>query len=367
MVALTATASPVVRQEIVDQLALRDPLVVAGGFDRPNIGLDVEHHHDDGAKRAAVIDAVAAASGPGLVYCQTRRETEFYADALRARGVRAVGYHAGLRSADRDDVHLQFHDGAADVVVATSAFGMGIDKPDVRFVIHASVPDSVDSYYQQMGRAGRDGEPAAAVLFYRAEDLALTKRFATHRADEDLLARVHQALSPENPKRLGDLRADLGAAGRALTQALNLLVQSGAAASGRRGFTRTTGSTAEAVANARGVAETAERVDLTRVEMMRSYAEATTCRRQTLLGYFGDHLSHTCGNCDRCWSSSVDGADALAKDPAIAVDTVVQHRKWGRGVVLDGDSDRLVVLFDEYGYRTLDLEVVRAGGLLEIA
>ena len=363
VVALTATASPVVRKEIVDHLGLRDPLVVAGGFDRPNISLEVQHHHDGAAKRAAAIDTIAELAGPGLVYCQTRRDTESYAEALVDKGVGAVAYHAGLHRSERDDVHLRFHDGKAEVVVATTAFGMGIDKPDVRFVVHASVPDSIDSYYQQIGRAGRDGGEARTVMFYRAEDLSRTRRFASHSADEALLCRVHSLLGDGTPKRLKELRAQLGA-GRAVTQAVNLLVRSGSLLAGRAGYERTAVSTPEAVARARSIAASAERVELTRMEMMRSYAEGGGCRRQTLLGYFGDHLPQRCGNCDLCWDD--DGGGTRVDEPAIAADTVVEHREWGRGVVLDGDSDRLVVLFDDYGYRTLDLNVVRSGGLLEV-
>jgi ATP-dependent DNA helicase RecQ len=363
VVALTATASPVVRQEIIENLGLRDPLVVAGGFDRPNISLEVRHHLDERDKRAAVIEVIADLDGAGLVYCQTRRETQSYAEALVHRGVGAIAYHAGLRRAERDAVHRRFHDGEVDVVVATTAFGMGIDKPDVRFVVHASVPDSIDSYYQQIGRAGRDAAEANAVMFYRAEDLSRTRRFASHHADEGLLRCIYTALDTGSPTRLKDLPADVGR-GRAVTQAVNLLVQSGAVRSGRTGYLRADVPVRQAVTGALEVAERAERVDLTRVEMMRSYVETRRCRRQTLLSYFGDQLPRPCGNCDVCCND--DGRDATTGDPAIAADTVVEHREWGRGVVLDGDSHRLVVLFDEYGYRALDLDAVRSGGLLRI-
>jgi ATP-dependent DNA helicase RecQ len=221
----------------------------------------------------------------------------------------------------------------------------------------------VDSYYQQIGRAGRDGEAARAVMFYRPEDLSRTRRFATHRADEELLDRAYSALR-DGPTPFTELRERLGS-GRALTRALNLLVQAGVVISGPDGYVRTAASVEEAVARAVEVADTAERVDLTRVEMMRSYAEGTDCRRRMLLGYFADHLAHRCGNCDLCWHDAV--GDTRTGSPAIPVDAVVSHREWGRGVVLDGDADRLVVLFDDYGYRTLDLEVVRANNLLETA
>jgi ATP-dependent DNA helicase RecQ len=358
--ALTATASDVVRREIVNLLGLRDPLVVAGGFDRPNIELDVRPHTDDGHKRNAVLDVVAALPKPGLLYCATRTDAEYYADRL---GENAVAYHAGLKSAQRDEIHRRFLDGEVDVVAATSAFGMGIDKPNVRFVVHASVPDSIDAYYQQVGRAGRDGEPAVAVLHYRAEDLSLGSFFATRHADEQLLSRVYAALSVE-PKRLKQLRTDVDMRGRKLTAAVNLLEQAGAVESRKKGFVSTGMPADEAVRKAAEVAEIAERVDQTRVEMMRAYAETMQCRRQFLLAYFGDHLPEPCGNCDRCRDESVDAAGGGAS--AIAPGTPVEHREWGTGVVLDGEPDRVTVQFEEYGYRTLSVDAVEENDLLQV-
>ncbi len=179
VLALTATASTPVREEIVTRLQMRDPVVLTGDVDRPNIALTVRRHPKDADKRAAVLEDVAGLPGPGLLYAATRRGAEDYAEALAERGLRAVPYHAGLPAAEREDVHERFSAGDLDVVVATSAFGMGIDKADVRFVVHADAPDSVDAYYQELGRAGRDGAPAQAILHYRPEDLALRRYFAT--------------------------------------------------------------------------------------------------------------------------------------------------------------------------------------------
>lgn len=173
--ALTATASPLVRREIVEQLGLREPVMVASGFDRPNLRLQVSHYIEDADKRAAVVERVAELYCPGLLYVATRKDAERYVELLSRCGVSAAAYHAGLRAADRDEVHRRFRNDEVDVVAATSAFGMGIDKPNVRFVVHASVPDSLDSYYQQIGRGGRDGADALALLFYRAEDLGLAR------------------------------------------------------------------------------------------------------------------------------------------------------------------------------------------------
>ncbi|KUI20174.1 recombinase RecQ [Mycobacterium sp. GA-1285] len=360
--ALTATASAVVRREIADFLGLREPTVIAGGFDRPNISLDVRHHIDDARKRQDVLDLVQQLARPGLLYCATRRDTEFYAEQLTQRGVSAVSYHAGLNTKQRNEVHDGFRDDEVGVVVATSAFGMGIDKPNVRFVVHASVPVSVDAYYQQIGRAGRDDGPADAILFYRAEDLTLGNFYATRNPDEELLRRVYGALDVRKPKRLKQIREELGERGRRLTSSINLLEQAGAVESARSGFTSTGMRADDAVRRAVEMAEIGERVDRTRVEMMRSYAETPDCRRQFLLAYFGDYLPEACGNCDRC-------RDHTATDrgeSAIAMGTAVEHREWGAGTVLGGDADRITVLFDLYGYRTLDVDAVRHNDLLDV-
>jgi ATP-dependent DNA helicase RecQ len=361
-VALTATASPILRDEIIERLRLRDPRKVVGGFDRPNIELEVRHVVDDDTKRRAVVETVGELEGPGLVYCATRKDAEFYADELGKRGVSAQAYHAGLRSAERDEIHQRFHDDHVAVVAATSAFGMGIDKPNVRFVVHASVPDSVDSYYQQIGRAGRDGDPARAVLFYRPEDLGLGTLFATTHLDEDLVRNIVSAAGPDAPTKLTELRDKLGVRGRALTRTVNLLEKAAVVTVGRCGI-RTDGSGPDdAVHRAREAAASAERVDRTRVDMLRAYAETLRCRRQHLLAYFGDHLDGPCGNCDRCRADDPppDG------ESAIPVQTHVDHREWGSGVVLDGDEDRITVLFDDYGYRTLSMQAVREQDLLTV-
>jgi ATP-dependent DNA helicase RecQ len=361
--ALTATASAVVRREIREFLKLRDPLVIAAGFDRPNIAMEVRHHTEDAQKREAVVEAVKGFERPGLLYCATRKDAESYADRLGREGLAAVAYHAGLGASQRNEVHQRFHADEIDVVAATSAFGMGIDKPNVRFVAHASVPDSIDSYYQQIGRGGRDGAPALAVLFYRSEDLSLGSFFASHRADETLLHAVHSALRRGAPKRLKQIRAELDVRGRNLTATINLLEQAGAVTSGRAGLSTTGMPEDVAVGKAIEMAEIGERVDRTRVEMMRSYAETPDCRRQFLLAYFGDYLPTPCGNCDRC----EDNSGAVADDePAIGVGTPVEHREWGPGVVLYGDSSRITVLFDFYGYRVLSMDVVRDNAVLSV-
>ncbi|WP_324274988.1 RecQ family ATP-dependent DNA helicase [Blastococcus brunescens] len=194
VLALTATAAPPVRAEIVERLEMRDPEIVVAGFDRPEIRLEVDHHADARGKELGVLERVLAeigdGRGPGIVYSATRRGTEEIAGELTDRGLRARHYHAGLNRVDREDTQRAWMDDELDVVVATTAFGMGIDKPGTRFVIHAEPADSVDSYYQEIGRAGRDGEPALAVLVYRQEDLGIRRFFAAGTPAEEELQQV---------------------------------------------------------------------------------------------------------------------------------------------------------------------------------
>ncbi len=172
--ATTATATERVRVDIARCLGLRDPAVFLGGFDRPNLRISVERKLE--LRRRVVRFALARPDRSGIVYCGSRRKTEDLAEALRAAGVKAGAYHAGLPSEERSGVQEAFVRDDLLVVVATVAFGMGIDKPDVRYVIHADLPKSVENYYQEIGRAGRDGLPAECVLYYGAGDVMAASR-----------------------------------------------------------------------------------------------------------------------------------------------------------------------------------------------
>jgi ATP-dependent DNA helicase RecQ len=178
VLALTATAAPPVRQEITERLHMREARVIVQGFDRPNIGLGVERFEAEDEKQEALVHLVQRSAKPGIIYAATRKQTEALAERLNQADIKAAAYHAGLKAKDRQQIQTAFMADEIAVVVATTAFGMGVDKPNVRFVFHYNISDSVDSYYQEIGRAGRDGEDAKAILLYTPSDLNLRNFFA---------------------------------------------------------------------------------------------------------------------------------------------------------------------------------------------
>jgi ATP-dependent DNA helicase RecQ len=371
VIALTATAALPVRQDIVARLGLRDHREVVSSFDRPNLHLAVDRFVDDKDKRAAVVSRVRAmtedpATRRGLVYVASRKDTEFYAEELARTGARVAAYHAGMKAADRERVHETFMSDDLDVVVATSAFGMGIDKPDVRFVVHASAPDSLDSYYQQVGRAGRDGEPASIILCYRPEDLHLQQFLTSASAPEQPLTEIVHALGEhDEPVRPAQLADEVTASAAQRTRAINLLEQTGAVATdetGRLDYVDTERSPEQAVAAAVEAAQGHQRLIRSRIHMLRGYAETTGCRRQYLLGYFGEQLTDPCGHCDTCDAgTSEKSTQATGEFPP---NTAVRHTQWGRGVVMSVEEDRMTVLFDDVGYKTLSSSAVAEQNLL---
>lgn len=356
VLALTATASPPVRDDVTRRLHLRDAVTIVRGFSRSNISLEVERAVEEDDKLRAVVDRAAAEAertrgrGNGIVYVATRRRTTELADALAARGLRTAAYHGGMRRAERDEAQRRFTDGEVDVVVATSAFGMGIDKPDVRFVLHADVPDAPDSYYQEVGRAGRDGDEARGVLFFRPEDLGL-RRFQTARVPErDDVLEVARTLRKEPaarsalPRRLARLR----------TLVLDARALTGDA------------PPAKVADEALRLAEERRRMDTSRLEMMRGYAETSQCRRQYLLAYLGEELDEPCGRCDTCREGSAAEHQVGDADRPFEVGASVRHTEFGTGTVMGYEADdRVTVLFESQGYRTLSLEAVEQHGLLE--
>ncbi|MDT9593121.1 RecQ family ATP-dependent DNA helicase [Nocardioides zeae] len=349
-IATTATAAAPVLESITARLGLGDAAVVTSDLARPNLRLDVEQVPDGDRldERALELADRGDADGLALVYVRTRKHAEQLATALADRGRRAAAYHAGLRRADREAVHERFDGGELDVLVATSAFGMGIDKPDVRLVVHAGAPASVDDYFQEIGRAGRDGEPADVVLLHRPEDRALGRFFSAGVPRKATVRSVLAAARRCGSREPREVAEEAGIGTASATRVLNLAELAGDDAG------------VEAV---REVARERRRLEQSRVEMMREYAETRRCRSAWLLGYYGQS-AEPCTSCDTCRSGSA--ADAPEVDDERRGERVV-HASFGTGVVVEADEHQTTVLFEENGYKTLSTELVDDQELLEPA
>jgi ATP-dependent DNA helicase RecQ len=308
VLALTATATPAVRDDIVRQLRLRDPVTITRGFDRPNLAWSVIGAADRGAKDMALLRLLRRqADGVVIVYAPTRKAVDGLTDLIRRAGMRATAYHAGMSAHDRELVQNEFMAGRVPVVVATCAFGMGIDKPDVRLVVHHAISGSLEAYYQEAGRAARDGGPGRCVLLYAAGDRQ-THEFMidqTH-PPRELIARVAMQL-----RRTPDLRVHdvVHVAARAaavpprqaeavlrILRRQNLLVPAADGALACRGSLDWDDALAR------------RRHEIARLDAMDGYARTRTCRRGYILRYFGDPdaMPH-CGDCDNCTAGPPSG------------------------------------------------------------
>ena len=386
VLSLTATAPEAVRRDVARELGLVDPVLVARGFDRPNLHFAVRYVTQPERRDRQLRDVLAELERPAVVYCATRREAEEAALALLELGIAAGHYHGGMERAVRDEVQDAFltdDEDALDVLCATSAFGMGIDKPDIRAVVHRTMPGSLEAFWQEAGRAGRDGRAADCVLLYRAEDRAVHEHL--HRRSRPAEATVAKMVHVFSRAAAGTDEAQVlahvcEAAAVARSGAVSLaedLQRFGYLVRTEAGldWTGDPGAAMEDMAAHHAVQL---EVEQSRLGMVAGFAEATTCRRRYLLNYLGDEYpAELCLRCDNClrraeqWTLEEWDLDAQAervqadREGPFTAGSGVLHPQWGAGVVQRVEGEVLVVRFERVGYRSMHVPTVLERGLLE--
>jgi ATP-dependent DNA helicase RecQ len=309
VLALTATATESVLTDIVRQLGLKNPNCFNLGIYRPNLRYEVRRTVSDVAKQQNLVQILRGVEGTGIVYCATVKACEAVARVLEGEGLAVAMYHGRLAAGRRRDTQDRFMSGDLKAIVATNAFGMGIDKPDIRFVVHYDMPGSLEAYYQESGRAGRDGEPAHCVLLYRLEDRRTHQFFMGGKyptADDIMAARdAIVALGGDGePVAMTAIQAHAASTGRGRLRSVLTVMKEAGLVRELRGarFRLSPGGAAasklEDVAKAYADRKEADRAKL---ERMAGYAQSVTCRWKLLMDYFGEaDAVDQCGSCDNC-------------------------------------------------------------------
>jgi RecQ family ATP-dependent DNA helicase len=298
IVALTATATARVQDDIIEQLGVANVRRFVFGFRRDNLAIEVAELPPNDRPRLVEQLLSQPNSKPAIIYAPTRKDAERQAEALAALGAKA--YHAGMDIAERERVSRAFIDGHVDVIVATVAFGMGIDKPDVRTVIHTALPSSIEGYYQEIGRAGRDGKPSRAILLHSHADLRTHEWFMERDyPPSEQLSRVYQALSSDAASR-EQLQPKTQLDPETFDRALEKLVTHGGAE--RVGY----GEFARGALSWRRTYEAQMNHKQAQLLAMRAFSEEPTCHMLKLIRHFGDQedSGELCGQCDICAPSA---------------------------------------------------------------
>lgn len=334
-VALTATATPHVREDILSTLQLREPAVVISGFARENLDFAITHCENRKAKFERIHQMIARWK-KGIIYCSTRKNVMLVFEELASRHVNAVAYHAGMTDEEREFSQNAFVSGRADVVVATNAFGMGIDRSDVRFVLHFEIPGSVEAYYQEAGRAGRDGEPSACELLFNHADLK-TQEFFFEGSNPPLsvIRSLYNFLRFECHPTTHELQLSVDAMAERLGKevnpmavgtALSCLIHAGAIQRFDVPGQLTKGTRLlrpemnfECLDIDRAALEEKARRDHLKIEAMTKFAYSMGCRQQWIQEYFGEPGAEPCGHCDACAPADDAGREELSGDDLLTV------------------------------------------------
>ena len=313
-VALTATATPIVREDIRSVLNLREPFESISGFERPNLSFTITPV-EKVAQKYGRLKKVLAENKTGIVYCATRKKVEEVAETIHSWGLKCIAYHGGMSDQEREDTQNAFISREADIAVATNAFGMGIDRSDVRFVVHFEIPGSVEAYYQEAGRAGRDGEASVCELLFNYADTRTQEFFIDGvNPGPGMIRDVYQFFLNEADENyevhrtLDGIKDAIGAKnGMAVGAALGSLIRGrwverfdvpGMRAKGTR-LLKPDVLTRDLTLDEAALEEK-ERRDREKLEKMVQLCYANTCRQQWVLEYFGEVDAPVCGSCDVC-------------------------------------------------------------------
>ena len=380
ILALTATASPEVRDDVAHQLRMRDPFVLVTDLVRPNLFFEVLPTVNESEKDAALDRILRNATGTGIVYVATVKEAERIHEEFSERHALAL-YHGKLPAKERHEAQEKFMAGEVRAVVATNAFGLGIDKPDIRFVVHYHFPGSLEAYYQEAGRAGRDGEASRCTVLYRVEDQAVQGYFLGGKypdiTEAAQVARVVNAMPPEEPRDLDEIAEQADIPRRKARIVLTLLKRHGMVREHRGGGWERLAPDVTTADLSRELIDYEERRrrDREKLEVMIRYCRTARCRTRMILDYFGEEHpdDFRCGHCDNDAAPAfVVAAVSVAPDeaePVLAAATgsedqphalwageEVRHETFGEGVVLEVVTDRAEVDFAGHGTRTVRLE-----------